>query len=183
MRKVIVSNLVSLDGFFEGPGDELDWFVTDESFFEYAREMLNETGTILFGRKTYQMMVAYWPSSTDNDPVITHKMNSLPKIVFSRTLASVDWENATLEKGPLEEAIRKLKQGDGKDLVLLGSGSIVSALLQKGLIDEYRLIVNPVVLGSGHPMFKGIPAMVKLKLIKTRVFDSGNVMLYYEPLN
>ena len=181
MGKIIVSNLVTLDGFFEGPNDELDWFNTDNDFFDYAREMLNEAEAILFGRKTYQYMAAYWPTSTDDDSGITHKMNSLPKIVFSTTLSSVDWRNSRLAGKPLAEEVRALKQQPGKDMLIFGSGSIVSALAQLGLIDEYRLIVTPVILGSGHALFKGLDAPVKLKLMNARTFASGNVILYYGP--
>ncbi len=96
MRKIILSNLISLDGFFEGPDKELDWFVIEEEFYEYVRELLNQVDTILFGRITYQMMVKYWPNAKDNDATITHKMNHLRKIIFSKTLKKVDWNNAEL---------------------------------------------------------------------------------------
>src|ERR1700726_4944303 len=107
MRKVILSNLVSLDGFFEGPNRELDWFVVNDEFFEYARELLNSVDTILFGRVTYEYMASYWPTpaAAGNDPVITSKMNNLSKIVFSRTITSVEWNNSRLIKGNVAEEI------------------------------------------------------------------------------
>ena len=184
MRKVIVSNLVSLDGFFEGPNKELDWFVVDEEFFDYARDLLGTVDTILFGRVTYQMMESYWPAETDNDPVITDKMNNLPKIVFSKTLSSTPWgkwNNARLVKENIPEEIRKMKQQAGKDMVIFGSGILVSDFTQLGLIDEYRIILNPVVLGKGNPLFKGLQDKLNLKLLKTKTLSSGVVILYYEP--
>src|SRR5450432_241052 len=109
MRKIIVSNLISLDGFFEGPNKELDWFVVEEEFFDFARNQLFEVDTILFGRITYEMMAGYWPGTTDNDPVITDKMNSLPKVVFSKTLSKVEWNNSRLIKENIAEGVNKLK--------------------------------------------------------------------------
>jgi len=183
MRKVIVSNLVSLDGFFEGPNKELDWFVVEEEFFYYARDLLRSVDTILFGRVTYEGMASYWPTpdSADNDPTITHKMNNLPKIVFSKTLSKVEWNNSRLVKGDIGEEIPKMKQEPGKDMVVFGSGEIVSALMQLNLIDEYRLIVNPVILGGGNPLFKGLQDKLNLKLLKTKTLNSGVIILYYEP--
>ncbi|MEP6597699.1 MAG: dihydrofolate reductase family protein [Ginsengibacter sp.] len=181
MRKIIVSNLVSLDGYFEGLNKELDWFVVDEEFFEYARNQLKEADTILFGRVTYEMMASYWPNATNNDSVITDKMNSLPKIVFSKTLSKVEWNNSSLIKENVPEEINRLKQSSGKDMVIFGSGSLVLSLTQLALIDEYRIIVNPVILGNGNPLFKGIHEKLNLRLLRTKTLNSGVVILYYEP--
>jgi len=178
MRKVIVSNLMSLDGFFEGPNHELDWFVVDEEFFAYARDMLRGVDTILFGRKTYQHMARYWPSAPGEE--IADQMNNLAKIVFSRTLESVEWHNSTLVKNDAVAEISKLKQLPGKDMVILGSASLASFLLQRGLIDEYRVILNPVFLGSGRPLFQDVKQRLRLKLSRTKLFGSGVVVLYYE---
>ena len=178
MRKVIVSNLMSLDGFFEGPNHELDWFVVDEEFFAYARDMLRGVDTILFGRKTYQHMADYWPSAPAEE--IADQMNNLAKIVFSRTLESVEWQNSTLVKNDAVAEISKLKQLPGKDMVILGSASLASFLLQRGLIDEYRVILNPVFLGSGRPLFQDVKQRLRLKLSRTKLFGSGVVVLYYE---
>ncbi len=108
-------------------------------------------------------------------------MNNLPKIVFSKTLQKVEWNNSRLVKENIVEEISTMKQQPGKDMVIFGSGSIVSTFMQLGLIDEYRIIVNPVVLGKGKPLFKGINDKLNLKLLKTKTFSSGNVLLYYEP--
>jgi dihydrofolate reductase len=183
MRKIIVSNLVSLDGFFEGPNREIDWFVVEEEFFEYAKELLRSVDTILFGRITYEGMASYWPTlaAADNDPTITHKMNNLSKVIFSKTLSEVEWNNSKLVKGNIAEEIRKMKEEPGKDMVIFGSGSIVSALTRLGLIDEYRIIVNPVILGKGNPLFKGLQDKLNLELLKTQKLKSGVVIFYYQP--
>jgi dihydrofolate reductase len=142
MRRIIVSNLVSLDGFFEGPNKELDWFMPDEEFLDYAKEMLRSADCLLFGRLTYQHMANYWPTAPAGE--IADRMNSLPKIVFSRTLRTVEWKNSRLAEGTLVEEIARLKERPGMDVVILGSASVASALLQQGLIDEYRIILHPV---------------------------------------
>ncbi len=177
MRNVIVSNMVSLDGFFEGPNHELDWHVVDEEFFAYAKEMLNSVDAILFGRVTYQMMASYWPSAPSD--AIADKMNNLPKLIFSTTLPNVAWNNSRLVRGDPDEEVSKLKQQPGNDMVVLGSAMLASSLLQAGLIDEYRVILNPVLIGNGKPLFPGIRERLKLKLLGTRSFSSGVVLLSY----
>jgi dihydrofolate reductase len=182
MRKIIVSNYVSLDGFIAGPEGEIDWFVWDEEMAKYSRDLLYSIDTLLFGRVTYELMAGYWPTASppSEDQVIIDAMNNLPKIVFSRTLARADWTNTTLVKEVNKEEILKMKQQPGMDMVIFGSGSIVSAFSQLGLIDEYRIIVNPVVLGRGKPLFKDIRERINLKRLKTKTFSSnGNVVLYY----
>jgi dihydrofolate reductase len=182
MRKVFVFNLVTLDGYFEGPKREIDWHNVDAEFNEYAIDMLNSVDTLIFGRVTYELMTNYWPTpaAKKDDPIVAEKMNTLPKIVFSRTLEKVEWNNTRLVKDNIEEEIQKMKRQPGKDMALLGSGSILTELAPLGLIDEYRIMVNPVVLGSGNPMFKGIKDRLNLRLLKIRTFKSGNVLLYYE---
>ena len=176
--------MVSLDGYLEGPGGELDWHIVDKEFFDYAEDMLNSVDCILFGRKTYEMMAAYWPTPDVklNDPVIANKMNTLPKIVFSKTLTSVQWENSSLIGDHIQETILNLKGQTGKDMVILGSGSIVSAFTKMGLIDEYRIIINPVILGAGKLQFTGNLDKKMLKLADVKKFSSGIVTLYYQPI-
>ena len=183
MRKLFVFNLVTLDGYFEGPNRDISWHNVDAEFNEYAVAMLASVDMLLFGRVTYDLMASYWPTpdAVKNDPIVAEKMNSLPKIVFSRTLNKPGWNNARLMKENIEEEIKNMKKQPGKDLALLGSGSILSEFTQRGLIDEYRIMVNPVVLGDGKPMFKGIKDRLKLELIQTRTFHNGNVLLYYQP--
>ena len=186
MRKIIVSNLVSVDGYFEGLNQDISWFVTGEDFFDYAVKQLHEVDTLLFGRITYQQMAAFWPDAETNDNALTaikDKMNSLKKIVFSKTLDKAEWNNSTLIKEHIADEIKNLKQQPGKDIVIFGSGTIVSELTQLKLIDEYRLIINPVILGNGSPMFKSINERVNLKLLNVKTLNSGSVILYYSPEN
>jgi dihydrofolate reductase len=154
MRKVIVSNLMSLDGFFESSDQKLDWCVVDEEFFAYANDMLRNADTLLFGRKTYQHMADYWPTAPADE--IENQRNNLPKIVFSRTLQGAEWKNSTLVKSDAVAEISRLKQLPGKNMVILGSATLASFLLQRGLIDEYRVILNPVFLGRGKPLFQDV---------------------------
>ena len=183
MRKLFVFNLVTLDGYFEGPKRDISWHNVDAEFNEYAVAMLASVDMLLFGRVTYDPMASYWPTpdAVKNDPIVAEKMNSLSKIVFSRTLNRPGWNNTRLVKDNIEEEIKNMKKQPGKDMALLGSGSIMSGFTQRGLIDEYRIMVNPVVLGDGKPMFKGIRDRLKLELIQTRTFHNGNVLLYYQP--
>jgi dihydrofolate reductase len=182
MKKIIVSNLVSLDGFFARPDGQLDFFVVEQEFFDYAKDLLNSVDSILYGRQTYEDMAAYWPTTTENDPAITHKMNHLIKIVFSKSLKTADWNNSLIVRNIDPQAITEWKQKPGKDMVIFGSGTIVSALTRLGLVDEYRIIVNPVLIGDGKLMFTGLGEKLSLKLIKTKTLSSGVVILYYVPV-
>jgi dihydrofolate reductase len=183
MRKLFVFDLVSLDGFFEGLKRDISWHNVDAEFNDYAIAMLNSAGTLLFGRVTYELMAGFWPTpeAIKNDPIVADKMNALPKVVFSRTLNKAGWNNTRLVRDNMEDEIRKMKMLPGKDMALLGSGAIMSELAQLGLIDEYRIMVNPLVLGAGTPLFKGIKDRVDLTLLETRSFRNGNVALRYEP--
>jgi dihydrofolate reductase len=183
MRKLFVFNLVTLDGYFEGPKRDISWHNVDAEFNEYAIDMLNSVDTLLFGRVTYDLMAGFWPTpdAIKNDPIVAGKMNSLPKVVFSKTLKKTEWDNTRLVKNNIEEEIKIMKNQAGKDIALLGSGSIMSELAQRGLVDEYRIMVNPLILGEGNLLFKGITKRIPMKLIKTRTFRNGNVLLYYQP--
>ena len=180
MREIIVSNYVSLDGFFAGPNGEIDWFMWDEETAEYSKGLAASIDTILFGRVTYELMASYWPTVTTEDPVITEYMNRSPKIVFSRTLKKTDWKNTKLIMELNKEEILDLKKQPGKDMVIYGSGSLVSAFAQWGLIDDYRIFVNPVVLGNGKHMFKGLKERLELALLRTKTFQCGVVLLHYK---
>ena len=183
MRKLIVFNMVTVEGYYEGADGNIDWHNVDEEFNEFAIKQLDSVGAILFGRVTYELMASYWPSAAalKDDPIVAGKMNSSPKIVFSTTLSTVDWQNTRLIKADLAEELTQLKQQPGKDLIIFGSGKLTANFTQLGLIDEYRIIVAPVVLGSGHPLFMDLDQPLKLNLLRTRPFKSGNVLLYYEP--
>ena len=179
MRKIIVLEMISLDGFFETKNKEPDWHIRGEDFLEYSRELLNSVDVILFGRITYQMMEAFWPNATEENAAITHKMNHLNKIVFTKTLKKVTWNNSEIAKESLEEEVLKLKKQRGKDIVIFGSGSIVNELTELDLIDEYRFVIIPVVLGKGNTLFKGLEDGIKMKLLKAKMLDSGVVILCY----
>ncbi len=183
MRKVIFFMLTSVDGFFEAPGHNIDWHNVDEEFNEFANEQLNSTDMLLFGRVTYEMMAGYWPTAEAkaSDPEVAGAMNALQKIVVSTTLDSADWENTRLIKDNVAEEVGKLKQQAGKDIIIMGSSDLAASLAEMGLVDEFRIMVNPVVLGEGKPVFSGIHGQMKLKLLKARTFGNGNVLLYYAP--
>ena len=183
MRKVIFFNLTSLDGYFEGPNRDINWHHVDEEFNEFAIQQTGEFGALLFGRVTYELMASYWPteSAKRDDPTIAGLMNSLPKVVFSNTLNKVEWENTRLVKDNYVEEVSKLKEQPGKDIAIFGSSDLAVTFIDLGLIDEFRIMINPVVLGGGKPILHGIKSPLELKLIKVKQFKSGNVLLYYEP--
>jgi dihydrofolate reductase len=170
--------VASLDGFFETLDKKLDWVVTDTEFFDYAKGMLCAADTLLFGRATYEHMAKYWPTAPADE--IADKMNHLPKLVFSRTLRKVEWNNSRLAKENPQEEVAKLKKQPGKDMVALGSATVASSLLRAGLVDEYRVILQPVLIGRGNPLFKDITERMRLKLISARTFGSGVVLLSYQ---
>jgi dihydrofolate reductase len=183
MRKLYVFNMVTLDGYFEGPNREIDWHNVDEEFNEFAISEINTRDLLLFGRVTYELMASYWPTpdALKNDPIVANAMNSIPKIVFSKTLKKAEWNNTRLVKENVVQEISKLKQQPGKEIAIFGSSDLAVSLIPHALIDEVRVMVNPVVLGKGKPLFKGIREKLNLKLLKTKVFKSGNVLLYYQP--
>ncbi len=183
MRKLIVFNQVSLDGYIADAHGDMSWAHKDDPEWNaFAAENAGGDGTLLFGRVTYDLMAAYWPTpaALKNAPAVAGGMNRMPKVVFSRTMAKAAWDNTTLVKGDIAAAVRKMKGEPGPGMVILGSGSIVSHLTQARLIDEYQMVVNPVVLGDGKTMFKGLADKVTLRLTKTRPFSNGNVVLCYE---
>jgi dihydrofolate reductase len=184
MRKVLFSMLVSLDGYFEGPNHAIDWHNLDDEFNVHAEELLHTVDLLLFGRVTYQLMAAYWPTpeALGDDPIIAALMNNTPKLVFSKTLDKVGWQNTRLVKGDPAQEIARLKQQPGKDMVIFGSSDLAAVLSEHGLIDEYQIMVNPLFLGEGKPLLKGIKGRLKLKLLRTQTFTNGNVMLCYGPL-
>ena len=183
MRKVIVSNLISLDGFIGRANGDIDWFVTNEEFFEDTPDQLDEADTFLFGRVTYEGMASYWPTQAaiSDQPEIAERMNRFAKVVFSKTLDQADWNNSRLVKSDLGAEVARLRQQPGKDMLIFGSGQIVAALTQLGLIDEYRIFLNPVILGSGRPMFAGVTTSPRLRLLATKPLKSGVVALTYAP--
>lgn len=177
MRKVLVSMMVSMDNFIEGPNKELDSFKDDDAVLKYFEDLLDSVETIMYGRRSYQLMLDYWPKATGK---IAEKMNNKPKIVFSKTLSSVSW-NTRLIKDNIAEEIAMMKREPGKDLVLYAGADILSAFIKLNLVDEYRLVVYPIVLGKGTPLFKDVMHTMQLKLLGTKEFNSGVVLLTYKP--
>lgn len=183
MRKIVTLNRISLDGFFAGPNGEIDWFVPDPQVDRAAHEMMHPD-TLLMGRVTYQMFASYWPH-VGADPkapqgarATAQELRQMNKVVFSKTLGQATWENSRLVKGDLIGTVKELKQGQGADITMFGSGTIVQQLADAGLIDEHLIIVTPVVLGTGKPLFKDVRKHT-LELLSAKNFDSGNVMLHY----
>lgn len=186
MRKVIVSEFVTLDGVMEDPGGAektahgaWTWPYWSDEIGKFKFEELFASDALLLGRVTYQGFAAAWPSAMDEQG-FADRMNSLPKFVVSMTLTSVEWNNSSLIKEHVAEEIAKLKQQPGQDILIAGSAELVQALMRHGLIDEYRLLVYPVVLGSGKRLFAEGSAAT-LKLVETRSFDSGVALLRYQP--
>lgn len=181
MRKLIAGINMTLDGFCDHTAA-----IADEELHEHYNELLRQSGAIIYGRITYQLMESYWPGlvikPSGNKPMDEFALiiQNIPKIVFSHTLTNVVWENSKLAIGGIKEEVLKLRQQTGKD-ILVGSRSLIVALMKLNLIDEYQLCVHPVILGSGLPLFSNINSKVILKLLKTKTFGSGAIVLYFEP--
>lgn len=183
MRKIASFVMVTLNGFHEGPNPwEIDWHNTDDEFNDFALQQLDEFGTLVFGRATYLGMAQYWPSAEalESDPVIAGKMNGTPKIVVSRTLGQAEWPNTTVIRDPRQLA--RLKQEPGKDLLVLGSSVLTTSLMEMEILDELRVMVNPVLIGAGNSLSSTAQRRIPLRLLSIRQFRNGNVLLTYEPL-
>jgi dihydrofolate reductase len=182
MRKLIAAINMTLDGFCDHTA-----LIADEEIHQHYNELLINAGALIYGRITYQLMESYWPSvvknPTGNKPMdeFAVLIDNISKIVFSRSLKNVDWKNTKLKKEVNKEEVLELKHQAGKN-ILVGSRSLIVALTQLDLIDEYQLSVQPIVLGSGLPLFKNIKDRIDLKLLKTKTFGCGAVTLYYEPV-
>jgi dihydrofolate reductase len=184
MGKLVAFNFVTLNGFMAGPKRDISWHRHGAEENSFAADALGADAMLLFGRVTYQMMASYWPTpdAIKNDPTVAEGMNRAEKIVFSRTLKRATWNNTKLVKTNIAREIKKLKQSSGKDMTILGSGSIVTQFAQQDLIDEYQIMVDPVALGNGTTLFKGLKHRLDLKLTGTKTFKSGVVLLSYRPL-
>jgi dihydrofolate reductase len=180
LRRLIASEMVTVDGFFAGANGELDWFVQSDELEEFATNLLDSVDTILYGGVTYQLMARYWPHASGD---FADKTNRLPKLVVSSTLGETpwgDWNNARPLTGPLADEVAKLKNEPGSDIVIYGSGRVVQALTRLRAIDEYRLVVNPVVLGAGRPLFDRLDEKRSLRLTDAVSWRSGCVALTYQ---
>lgn len=183
MSKLYAFNMVTVDGFFEGANKwDIGWHNVDAEFNDYAIEQMDHNGVLVFGRVTYEGMASYWPSpaAIKDDPIVAGKMNAIPKIVFSKTLEKAEWNNTRIMKDVNPEEINQLKQEPGKDIAIFGSANLMAAFARHRLVDEYRLIVNPILLGKGAPLFGGMSETLKLKLLRMKKFKSGNVLLVYQ---
>jgi dihydrofolate reductase len=185
MRKLAVFNQVSLDGYFCDANGDMSWaHKQDAEWTAFTASNASGGGELLFGRITYEMMAGWWPTpmAAANYPVVAERMNAMPKVVFSRTLREASWSNTRLLNGDLATEVRTLKAEPGPGMVIMGSGRIVSQLAAAGLIDEYQVVVNAVVLGAGRTMFDGMQKRLMLRRAAARTFENGNVFLCYEPL-
>lgn len=188
MRKVILQEFISLDSLVAGPKDNVDFVPAstegDASFGQEQIKLMEEIDTILLGRVTYQMFAGYWPKVTKGkEKTFADKLNSIPKIVFSKTLKSApwgDWDDAKVVKSSAVKEIAKLKRQSGKNMVIWGSISIAQSAIKAGLIDEYRLVICPIALGLGRPLFLNKVDSFALKLLEVKSFDLGAVQLKYE---
>jgi dihydrofolate reductase len=190
MRSIHLFVMLSLDGYFEGPDHDLSWHNVDDEFNKFAIEQLRETGLILFGRKTHQLMEGYWPKAavdaeaSPDDREIARLINDAEKIVFSRTLDSVreteNWKNVKLRRKVDSVEIRRLKAMPGRD-IWVGTSDLAVSFIKEDLIDEFRFMINPVVVGGGTPIFQGLDHRLDLEPTRIRKFKSGNVLMFYRP--
>lgn len=182
MRKVKLQMQVSVDGFVAGPSGEMDWMVWnwDEEIKNYVQLLTEPVDCILLGRKLAQGFIPHWAAAAKDEKadIFTHKMNDTHKIVFSKTLKGADWENTLIADGNIEEEVAALKQKNGSDIIVYGGAEFVSNLIQKGLIDDFYLFVNPVALGQGLPIFQN---RTNFKLIESKAFTCGIVVHHYQP--
>lgn len=187
MRKLKVFESVTLNGFFSGPNGDLGWAhaaSAEPEFQEFVKSNASSPSVMLFGRITYDMMAGYWPSpmALQNDPVVAKGMNDAEKYVASRTMTSAAWANTTVINTDLVAAVRALKATAGHDLIVMGSGSIVTQLADAGLIDVYQIVVKSVALGSGRPLLEGVRTATQLRLVSARAIGAGSAVLEYEPV-
>ena len=185
MRKVRVFNSVSMDGYFTDANNDYSWThegADDPELMEFTKSNAQGENALIFGRITYELMAAWWPTpeAAKAMPEVAKGMNEAPKYVFSRTLEHVSWNNATLLKRNPSDAIWELKQSDGPDMTVLGSGTIVAQLAEARLLDEVQLLICPVVLGAGKSHFAGVTGRPYWSLTRSRAFENGRVFVAYE---
>jgi dihydrofolate reductase len=186
MRKVIFSIPITIDGFIEGPHRELDWVIADDDLHEYYARLLNNAGVILYGRVTYELMASYWPTASNDTTIpismlnFANALNPLPKIVFSNTLQHVGW-NTTVLKAVVPEEINNMKSVPGGDIIVGGGAALAQTFIRNGLVDEIQLMVQPVAIGAGKALFQGIDGGMKFNYIRSQTFQSGAVVLCYQP--
>lgn len=178
----------SLDGFVAGLNGEMNWIKVDEELFDFVGTMTDQSDTALYGRVTYEMMQSYWPTAGDAPNASKHDRehsawyNKVPKVVLSRTLDGTQLENTTIISDQLAENINVIKDRDGKDIIIFGSPGASQSLLKEGLVDEFWLFVNPIILGEGKPLFKDVTQTTKLELAESKTFANGVIALHYKKL-
>jgi dihydrofolate reductase len=185
MRKIFLFMNVSLDGYFEGPGHNISFFNDDADHFEaYSPTEGQEVDTILLGHTTYEMMKSFWPTpqALKNAPEIAEFMNEKLKVAVSHKPFEPGWKNVKVISGDVAGELKKFKEQPGKNIIMFGSNNLCISLMQAGLVDEFQILVNPVVIGEGTSLFRGLPGKASLKLKQTRPFKSGKVLLIYEPV-
>ena len=183
MRRVLVYNRITIDGYFSGPGGSIDWFIQDPMVDKAAHDAMT-IDTLLFGRETYEQFEDFWPAMASNPGAppelrgMAQELTDMTKIVFSRTRTDFSWENSRGVSGDVPTEVKRLKETAGEDLGVFGSGSIVQQLARAGLVDEYVLVATPAILGGGSQLFTDVP-QTDLELVGSQRFESGNVLLHY----
>ena len=172
---------MSVDGYIAGPNGEMDWMVWnwDEELKNYIKEITEPVDCIVLGRKLAQGFIPYWASNPELEGA--DKINNTPKVVFTKMLDKSEWKNTVLEKGELADEIANLKKQEGKDIIAYGGAAFVTSLIRQDLIDEYHLLINPTAIGNGMPIFKDLESTLNLRLVRSKAYDCGIVVLYYEP--
>lgn len=184
MRTLSSFTFLSLDGYYKGVDEDISWHRHGEEEAKFSAESAQSNNILLFGRKTYEMMASFWPTpmASEQFPEVAKGMNDAKKIVVSKSLTKADWANTSIINGNLAEEIKQLKQTASNNITILGSGSIVTQLAAENLIDEYQLMIDPVAIGNGTPLFKGLTTPMNLQLKDSRIFKSGVLLLTYKPL-
>lgn len=184
MRKLTAFNFISLNGMYKGADDDISWHRHGEEEAKYSGESLEAGNILLFGRTTYEMMASWWPTpmAAEALPEVARMMNAAEKIVFSNVIEEPRWHNTTAMSGDIAGQVRDMKKQPGKDMTILGSGTIVSQFAEAGLIDAYQIMIDPVVLSGGTGIFSHMNSGLQLRLTDSRVFQSGCVLLTYEPV-
>jgi dihydrofolate reductase len=184
MGRILVFNNLSLDGLFCDADGSVDWAKRDnQELTEYVKQTRGDIATYLFGKNTYQMFASFWPTPAGKaaNPYFAKILSEGQKIVFSRTLEQAAWENTVIEPAADRQTIERLKGSTGGDCLIFGSGRLVRELTQQGLIDEYQLVINPVIVGDGRPLFGPLPKRIELSLLEAKPFKNGTVLLRYRP--
>jgi len=183
MRKLMMFNHVSLDGYFTDGNGDMSWAHSQDAEWQaFTNENAGGEAEFLFGRRTYQMMASFWPTprAQQTMPAVAKAMNETRKTVFSRTLTEATWQNSRLVKGDLSAEVRRMKAETGPGILIMGSGEIVAQLTGAGLIDEYQVVTVPLVIGRGRSLFEGVMTRPRLKLTQSKAFANGNVVSWYE---